>query len=192
MRVMIDPGHGGNTAVGGSSANNARGPAGTLEKDLTLAIAGRVRDALAPCGTEIHLTRYVDQNLGLADRAALAADLDADVFLSIHLNAAEKPDGTPDPTVNGTETWVHTLASAESKELARAVQAAAVRATGLRDRGVRAKNLGVLDPPGTSPTRRPAWWRSVFSRTPRRRRASASPVISTRSRTRSPRRWRTS
>lgn len=34
--IVIDPGHGGSVAVGGSSPNNATGPNGTMEKDLTL------------------------------------------------------------------------------------------------------------------------------------------------------------
>jgi len=32
--IVIDPGHGGDAKVGGSSPNNARGPSGLLETDL--------------------------------------------------------------------------------------------------------------------------------------------------------------
>ncbi len=35
-RIVIDPGHGGTTATGNSSANNAKGTKGTLEKELRL------------------------------------------------------------------------------------------------------------------------------------------------------------
>ena len=50
--------------------------------------------------------RDTDTNLGLADRAAVANKASADAFVSIHLNDDDNP------TVQGTETWVHTKASA--------------------------------------------------------------------------------
>jgi N-acetylmuramoyl-L-alanine amidase len=40
--IVIDPGHGGTTAVGGSSPNNARGPGGTPEKTFTLDVGRRL------------------------------------------------------------------------------------------------------------------------------------------------------
>src|SRR3954468_10853030 len=83
--VVIDPGHGGAAPVGGSSPNNATGPNGLLEKDLTLDLGRRVSTLLAPRATVI-LTRTTDVNLSLADRAKVAHDANADVFLSIHLN----------------------------------------------------------------------------------------------------------
>src|SRR5206468_664991 len=62
--VVIDPGHGGATATGGSSPNNATGPNGLLEKDLTLDLGRRVSALLAPRATVI-LTRTTDVNLSL-------------------------------------------------------------------------------------------------------------------------------
>lgn len=138
--IVIDPGHGGTTKVGGSSPNNATGPAGTLEKNLTLIVASQVRDALIDCTDNVELTRYDDSNLGLADRAHVARDNNAQVFVSIHLN------GFHDASVNGTETFVHTSGSAASAALADSVQRATQAATGARDRGVKRMNLGVLDP----------------------------------------------
>ncbi|MFL6331777.1 MAG: N-acetylmuramoyl-L-alanine amidase, partial [Pyrinomonadaceae bacterium] len=44
--VVLDPGHGGETAVGGSSPNNATGPNKLLEKNLTLDLARRVQKIL--------------------------------------------------------------------------------------------------------------------------------------------------
>ena len=49
--IVIDPGHGGNAEVGGSSHNNARSPSGVLEKNLTLRMAFLVRDALQQAAT---------------------------------------------------------------------------------------------------------------------------------------------
>ncbi len=87
--VVLDAGHGG-------SEEGAKGPAGTLEKDATLAIARTVRDVLVKRGYRVVLTRDSDVSVGLEDRAALANAAKADVFVSIHLNAslAEKAHGT--------------------------------------------------------------------------------------------------
>ena len=80
--VVIDPGHGG-TEVG------AKGPGGTLEKDVTLAIGRKVRAALANgLGLQAFLTRDRDQEVALDDRTAFANNYKADLFVSIHANAS--------------------------------------------------------------------------------------------------------
>ena len=138
--VVIDPGHGGTSKVGGSSANNATSPSGLLEKNLTLAVARHAEVALSAHGHTVRLSRTTDTNLSLVDRAALARTERADAFVSIHFN------GFGDPSVQGTETWVHQSASARSVELAGCVQRAVLLATRHADRGVRRKVLGVVDP----------------------------------------------
>jgi N-acetylmuramoyl-L-alanine amidase len=146
--LVIDPGHGGTGQTGGSSGNNATSPSGLLEKDLTLVVARHAETALGARGHDVRLTRTADLNLSLIDRAAVAKLSRADAFVSIHFN------GFGDTTVQGTETWVHQAASARSVELAGCVQRAVLRATQHRDRGVRRKVLGVVDPvnhaPGTA------------------------------------------
>lgn len=136
--IVIDPGHGGSAAVSGSSANNATGPNGLLEKDLTLDLARRVRAALPRLN--VVLTRDADTNLGLADRAAVAKNLAAAAFVSIHLN------GDASAAVDGSEAFVATAASADSRLLARAVLDRVLAVTGVRDRGVKDRDLGVLLP----------------------------------------------
>jgi len=80
--VVIDPGHGG-AEVG------AQGPAGTLEKDVTLAIGRKLRSALANgLGVQAFLTRDKDQEVALDDRTAFANNYKADLFVSIHANAS--------------------------------------------------------------------------------------------------------
>ena len=136
--LVIDPGHGGTERVGGSSPNNATGPTGLKEKDVTLALALRLAAQVEARGGHVLLTRTDDRNLGLDARAQIARQSGAAQFLSIHFNA---------PGVgNGTETWIHPDASAASRDFAERVQQAAVRATGLRDRGVKPGRLGVLRP----------------------------------------------
>ncbi|TCR60563.1 N-acetylmuramoyl-L-alanine amidase [Bosea sp. BK604] len=140
--IVIDPGHGGSRNVGGSDANHASGPSGLLEKTATLDVAKRVAKALEAAGHNAVLTRTTDENLGLAARAKVAERLKAPVFVSVHFNGF-------DGVTQGTETFCHTTHFPKSAVLCKAVQAATVTATGLRDRnrgGVKTLDLGVLNP----------------------------------------------
>ena len=116
--VVIDAGHGGTAAVGDSSPNNATSPSGLLEKNLTLEVTLHAAAALSARGHDVRLTRTTDVNLGLADRARVGKDSRATAFVSIHFN------GFADPSVQGTETWVHLRASSASRDLAACVQRA--------------------------------------------------------------------
>jgi N-acetylmuramoyl-L-alanine amidase len=134
--VIIDPGHGGSVTVGGSSPNNASG-GGLVEKDLTLEIGQMVAQRLA--GTaEVLMTRTTDTNLGLADRARIARDHAASLFLAIHFN------GFKDPTVDGTEVWVARNANAQSRAFAQTVLDQLLAVTQVANRGVKESDFGVL------------------------------------------------
>jgi N-acetylmuramoyl-L-alanine amidase len=83
--IVIDPGHGGDET-------GAKGPAGTVEKDVTLAIARQLRAAIEHrLGLRVLLTRDADTTVGLDERAALANNNKADLFVSIHANASVSP-----------------------------------------------------------------------------------------------------
>jgi N-acetylmuramoyl-L-alanine amidase len=91
--ITLDPGHGG-------AELGARGPAGLQEKDVTLALARRLRQVLeSQLGLHVVLTRDGDQNLGLDERTAVANNNKSDVFLSIHANAS------PRTAARGSETY---------------------------------------------------------------------------------------
>lgn len=137
--VVIDPGHGGNRTVGGSSPNNAVGPNGLLEKTVTLEIARRLARLPGAAGHTRVLTRSEDINLGLSDRAHVARDRKAAVFVSIHLNGFNAK-------VQGTETFVHANAGGGSLQLAKRIQRALLAVTGHADRGVKRAQFGVLNP----------------------------------------------
>jgi N-acetylmuramoyl-L-alanine amidase/GH25 family lysozyme M1 (1,4-beta-N-acetylmuramidase) len=137
--VVIDPGHGGSTRVGGSSPNNATGPNGLLEKDVTLDLGRRVSSALAGKARVI-MTREGDDNRSLAERARVARDANADVFVSIHMN------GFGDASVDGSEAWIAKHPSDGSRMLARSVLDRVVSVTQARDRGVQEEDFGVLIP----------------------------------------------
>jgi N-acetylmuramoyl-L-alanine amidase len=91
--VVIDAGHGGRDP-GASSPFVA-----TPEKELTLALALAIRDALAATGrVRVALTRSDDKYLVLEDRYGIARRLDADLFISLHADAAPN-DGARGATI---------------------------------------------------------------------------------------------
>ncbi len=80
--IVVDAGHGG-------SEDGARGPGGTLEKDVTLAVARRLKSALeSRLGVRVILTRDADATVELDERASLANNNKADLFVSLHANAS--------------------------------------------------------------------------------------------------------
>jgi N-acetylmuramoyl-L-alanine amidase len=91
--IAIDPGHGG-------TDNGAKGPGGAVEKNVTLAVARRLKAALeARLGVRVILTRDGDSTIGLDERAALANNNKADLFVSLHAN------GSVRPAVSGAEVF---------------------------------------------------------------------------------------
>jgi N-acetylmuramoyl-L-alanine amidase len=86
--IVIDAGHGGDE-------QGARGAQGTLEKDVTLGVARRLKGAIeARMGARVILTRDGDQTVGLDERAAVANNNKADVFISLHANASVRTSAT--------------------------------------------------------------------------------------------------
>ncbi|MEE9432702.1 MAG: N-acetylmuramoyl-L-alanine amidase [Sphingorhabdus sp.] len=81
--VVIDAGHGGHDP--GSISPHG----GKREKDVTLAIAKSIRDELVKTGRiRVALTRENDRFLVLEDRFGIARKMQADLFMSIHADAA--------------------------------------------------------------------------------------------------------
>jgi N-acetylmuramoyl-L-alanine amidase len=79
---VIDPGHGG-------ADEGARGPGGAKEKDITLQMARRVKAAIeSRIGLRVLLTRDTDEAVALDRRASVANNNKADLFFSLHVNAA--------------------------------------------------------------------------------------------------------
>jgi len=84
--IVLDPGHGGLN-------QGAIGVAGIHEKFLTLELAYALRDRIQRAHPEVRvvMTRYWDTDVGLTERIEMANQLDADLFLSLHYNAAVHP-----------------------------------------------------------------------------------------------------
>ena len=100
--IVIDPGHGGKDP-------GAIGPSGLREKNVTLAIARKLKKSLAKkCGCRVELTRNSDRYLELDERTVIANSLNADLFISIHVNASRNR------SARGMETYF--LSPARSKD----------------------------------------------------------------------------
>ncbi|HEV7659611.1 MAG TPA: N-acetylmuramoyl-L-alanine amidase [Allosphingosinicella sp.] len=92
--IVIDAGHGGQDPGAASPFTDRP------EKDITLALALAMRDALAASGrVRVAMTREDDRYLVLEDRYRIARRLDADLFISIHADTAPANDAARGATV---------------------------------------------------------------------------------------------
>jgi N-acetylmuramoyl-L-alanine amidase len=94
--AVVDPGHGGDQ-------EGALSPAGDREKDVALEIARRIAARLRAIGAKVVLTRTGDIAVPLANRAAVANALRADLFVSVHLNSMPSAEARRHST--GVETY---------------------------------------------------------------------------------------
>ncbi len=151
-RVLLDPGHGG-------TDSGTVGTRGTREKDLVLDLAHRTAKFLEAARVEVEFTRTDDRALSLDQRTRMAADREADLLVSIHLNSAPS-------AATGIETFVlpaaghaTTVATARparvtpfagnqhdaaSLVLAHAVQRSLLGQTRAVDRGIRRARFQLL------------------------------------------------
>ncbi len=128
FKVVIDAGHGGKDP-------GAPGHSGKHEKYFVLALAEKVNALLEnEPFIQTLMTRTDDTFIELSDRAKMANDWDADVFVSIHGNTFERP-------ISGTETY---YAHESSYNFASVMHNHTVEAAGLPDRNVRQVNYKVL------------------------------------------------
>ncbi|MBO7238063.1 MAG: N-acetylmuramoyl-L-alanine amidase, partial [Elusimicrobiaceae bacterium] len=92
IRIVIDPGHGGKDP-GAVRKGSAR------EKELNLAVAKHLYNYLKKQNFDVKLTRDNDTFVTLAGRSKMANEYKADLFMSVHTNAAKRP------TPNGFEVY---------------------------------------------------------------------------------------
>lgn len=132
--IVLDPGHGG--------SDRGRHDAVLEEKSLNLKTALLVRNELAKRGYRIVMTRGRDMAVPLDQRVALANRIGADLFVSIHYNAA------PQPQAEGIEIFYYAKAEkprrAASKQLAATVLDKLIKSTGAVNRGVKEGNYCVI------------------------------------------------
>lgn len=139
-RIVLDPGH---------PPLGACGPTALCEPEVTLAVARIAAERLRAEGAQVTLTRRDNAPVELWPRVALADSLDAELLVSIHLNAF--PDGINPFTSSGTSTFFQ---HPQSLPLARRVQDALVLEFGLRDLGVARGDLAMV---------RPTWYPAILA-----------------------------
>ncbi len=106
--IVIDPGHGGKDS-------GAIGYKKKREKDIVLQIAKKVYKKLKAQGYKVYMTRRGDYFIQLHDRTKFANRVNANLFISIHANAA--PKKSKYLSLKGVETFF--LSPARSKRAKR-------------------------------------------------------------------------
>ena len=144
--IVIDPGHGGNDS--GAVRRHRRGLIFSYklkEKDINLDIAKQIKKYLRGTDTRVILTREKDKFISLKYRVELAKKYKADIFVSIHANAAW------DKKMSGIETYYPKRAQnksvflrEESMKLAENIHESLIRHIGSKDRGVKNAMFYVL------------------------------------------------
>ncbi len=110
--VVVDAGH------GGRDPGTTLSPAGRRipEKTIALAVALKLRKALADRGVTVVMTRTTDTLIALEDRGPIANKAKGDLFVSVHVNAAN-PKWKNASAARGFETYF--LAEAKTEDEAR-------------------------------------------------------------------------
>lgn len=119
-----------------------RTPDGVREWTLNNTVCKYIAEYLKDYKVEIH---RVDDATGkkdvtLAQRVKKTNKINPDAFVSIHHNGLKGKWGNH----TGTEVYSHTNGSKEDKKLAKLLAPKIAKETGLKNRGAKAKELGVL------------------------------------------------
>ena len=96
--IAIDPGH------GGADDGTRNGQLSLLEKEVNLDVSQRLKTHLEKRGYKTVMTRYDDRAVALDERSNIANKSRADLFVSVHFNAAENQEA------QGLETYILTPA----------------------------------------------------------------------------------
>ena len=110
--IVIDPGHGGSDS--GAVGN------GLKEKNVVLATSKKLGALLTKRGYKVLYTRSTDVFINLRSRTAFAAKRNADMFISIHANAA--PNASSAIKMSGVETFFLSPARSERSKNAAALE----------------------------------------------------------------------
>lgn len=121
--VVVDAGHGG-------PDNGMSGPLGAArkvrEKDITLAVALQLQKALEERGVSVVMTRTRDTLIALHDRGRIANTAKGDVFISVHVNAAN-PKWKQPSGARGFETYFLAEAKTEDEKRVEAMENESIR-----------------------------------------------------------------
>lgn len=129
-KIFLDPGHGGSDpgAIGSKSK----------EKDNALNVILKLGDYLQRLGHTVKYSRKTDKFVGLSERARLANNWGADIFISAHNNAATS-------SATGFETFIYNgNVSSRTRKLQNNIHDVIAKDIGIRDRGKKQANFAVL------------------------------------------------
>lgn len=127
--VIVDPGHGGKDS-------GAIGIGGLQEKDIILSISQEVAAILEQQGVKAVLTRNSDYFVDLAPRVAMAEQVNANLFVSIHANSINLSR----QDISGLETYYYSSGQA----LAQTIHNNILQNVDIENRGVRRARFFVL------------------------------------------------
>ncbi|OWZ84650.1 N-acetylmuramoyl-L-alanine amidase [Natranaerobius trueperi] len=130
-KIVLDPGHGGHDP-------GAVGPTGLTEKEVVVDVGHRTKEELEELGADVHLTREGDEFISLFNRANMANQMGADLFISIHAN------GALNRKAQGTETYYSSLRNPNDYQLAQSLQDGMVNTLNRQDKGIFDRNFSVL------------------------------------------------
>lgn len=97
--ILIDPGHGGGKTKENLGAEIFYNGKKIYEKDLVLNFSKKLTEELRKKNFRVVSTRKIDKEVSLDERVSLANNLDAEIFISIHINKYE------DKSISGFETF---------------------------------------------------------------------------------------
>ncbi len=121
--VVVDAGHGG-------PDSGMSGPIGVpnkvYEKNITLTFAKELRTALEQREIQVVMTRSTDTLIALGDRGRIANQAKADLFVSVHVNAANPRWANPGGA-RGFETYFLAEAKTEDERRVAAMENEAIR-----------------------------------------------------------------
>ena len=151
-KIVLDPGHGGKDSGAISEKK-------LLEKEVVLTISKYTKKLLEKHGFDVYMTRYNDYYTSLDERVNFTKKIKADLFLSIHANAAT-------PSAMGVETFITTLSGHDSSNhygkkndksscpnnqfnvanaiLGYAIQSNLLKTSSRKDRGLRRARFSVI------------------------------------------------
>jgi N-acetylmuramoyl-L-alanine amidase len=132
--IVVDAGHGGKDP--GAMSPPRPGKPQLVEKHLTLDIAFRLKRLLEEAGYKVVMTRTEDVYVPLPDRVAIANNLRADAFVSVHLNSFPQPGAQW-----GTEVYFWTP---QSYPLAESIYRNLLAIIGRKGNGIRQRQLYVV------------------------------------------------
>jgi len=134
-RIVVDFGHGYPPDPG------AIGSTGLKESEVCEDLGSRFGDLVQLSGGEVYYTRKKGEFVELSKRAEMANKIQANLFISFHLN------GSLNPKVDGSRTYYFARGdsfSSEGKRLAEDIQKSLIGALGTRDGGIHGKSFLVL------------------------------------------------